>query len=167
MPWHWPDGDQHQGGDGGSVRHQERFCPYAQVRVAKKGEKSQAAKYRKRLVLIPWIEMLLGAWFMAAILYTSQTTITSPRRFDFVCGGLLVYRADEPAARPLRALAHRRGSEETSPKPFPVECSREEEASNGGSFYSLPLCLYLSRGFRSEWLPKNHQRRLLSNRGQG
>src|ERR1700749_3573766 len=39
------------------------FARTPKYRVAKKGEKSQAAKYRKRLVLAPWIELLFGAYF--------------------------------------------------------------------------------------------------------
>src|SRR5215831_16262304 len=36
------------------------FVRTPKYRVAQKGEKSQAAKYRKRLILAPWIELLLG-----------------------------------------------------------------------------------------------------------
>jgi hypothetical protein len=89
--------------------------------VAKKGEKSQAAKYRKRLVLIPWIEMLLGAWFMAAILYTfsNHNYFTAPFLILFVVGywytGLMSLLQG-------RFERWRTGVDpkETSPKPFPV-----------------------------------------------
>src|SRR6202041_2144779 len=46
------------------------FVRTPKYRVAKKGEKSKAFKYRKRLVLAPWIELFLGTYFLAAILYT-------------------------------------------------------------------------------------------------
>jgi len=46
------------------------FVRTPKYRVAQKGEKSQAAKYRKRLKLAPWIELLLGCYFFAAICYT-------------------------------------------------------------------------------------------------
>jgi cellulose synthase/poly-beta-1,6-N-acetylglucosamine synthase-like glycosyltransferase len=63
-------GDQHQGGDGGLFGIKSAFVRTPKYRVAKKGEKSQASKYRKRLKLTPWIELLIGCYFFAAILYT-------------------------------------------------------------------------------------------------
>jgi cellulose synthase/poly-beta-1,6-N-acetylglucosamine synthase-like glycosyltransferase len=97
------------------------FVRTPKYRVAKKGEKSQAAKYRKRLVLIPWIEMLLGAWFMAAILYTfsNHNYFTAPFLILFVVGywytGLMSLLQG-------RFERWRTGVDpkETSPKPFPV-----------------------------------------------
>jgi hypothetical protein len=64
------------------------FVRTPKYRVAKKGEKSQAAKYRKRLVLAPWIEMFLGAYFFVAILYTfsNQNYFTAPFLILFVIG---------------------------------------------------------------------------------
>ena len=38
-----PDSDEYEGGDGGAAGDQERVCADAEYRVAKKGEKSQAA----------------------------------------------------------------------------------------------------------------------------
>ena len=78
------------------------FVRTPKYRVAKKGEKSQAAKYRKRLKLAPWIELLIGCYFFAAILYTFYEPQLLHRAVpDPVRHRLLVYRADEPAARPL------------------------------------------------------------------
>jgi cellulose synthase/poly-beta-1,6-N-acetylglucosamine synthase-like glycosyltransferase len=99
------------------------FVRTPKYRVAKKGEKSQAAKYRKRLVLIPWIELLCGCWFMAAIIYTfsNHNYFTAPFLILFVVGywytGLMSllqgrferWRTGAPAS-----------DEESSPKPFPV-----------------------------------------------
>ncbi len=64
------------------------FVRTPKYRVAKKGEKSQAAKYRKRLVLAPWIELLFGAYFFAAILYTfsNHNYFTAPFLVLFVVG---------------------------------------------------------------------------------
>ena len=85
------------------------FVRTPKYRVAKKGEKSQAAKYRKRLVLAPWIELLLGCYFFAGhSLHLLQPQLLHRAVPDSVCHRLLVHRPDEPAARPLRALAHRR-----------------------------------------------------------
>jgi len=97
------------------------FVRTPKYRVAKKGEKSHAAKYRKRLVLIPWIEMLLGAWFMAAILYTfsNHNYFTAPFLILFVVGywytGLMSLLQG-------RFERWRTGVDpkESSPKPFPV-----------------------------------------------
>jgi cellulose synthase/poly-beta-1,6-N-acetylglucosamine synthase-like glycosyltransferase len=100
------------------------FVRTPKYRVAKKGEKSQAAKYRKRLMLAPWIEMLLGCWFMAAILYTfsNHNYFTAPFLILFVVGywytglmSLLQGRFERwrsgGASTPI---------DESSPKPFPV-----------------------------------------------
>jgi cellulose synthase/poly-beta-1,6-N-acetylglucosamine synthase-like glycosyltransferase len=89
--------------------------------VAKKGEKSKASKYRKRLVLAPWIELLLGCYFMLAILYTfsNHNYFTAPFLILFVIGywytGLMSLLQG-------RFERWRSGvnTEETSPKPFPV-----------------------------------------------
>ena len=99
------------------------FVRTPKYRVAKKGEKSQAAKYRKRLKLAPWIELLLGCYFFAGhSLHLHQPELLHRAVPDSVRHRLLVHRPDEPAARPLRALAHRRcaNTDESSPKPFPV-----------------------------------------------
>jgi cellulose synthase/poly-beta-1,6-N-acetylglucosamine synthase-like glycosyltransferase len=97
------------------------FVRTPKYRVAKKGEKSQAAKYRKRLVLAPWIEMLLGAYFFIAILYTfsNHNYFTAPFLILFVIGywytglmSLLQGRFER-----WRTGAN---TEESSPKPFPV-----------------------------------------------
>jgi cellulose synthase/poly-beta-1,6-N-acetylglucosamine synthase-like glycosyltransferase len=99
------------------------FVRTPKYRVAKKGEKSQAAKYRKRLVLAPWIELLLGFYFLAAILYTfsNHNYFTAPFLILFVIGywytGLMSLlqgrfeRWRNPDANT---------DEESSPKPFPV-----------------------------------------------
>jgi cellulose synthase/poly-beta-1,6-N-acetylglucosamine synthase-like glycosyltransferase len=98
------------------------FVRTPKYRVAKKGEKSQAAKYRKRLVLAPWIELLLGCYFFGAILYTfsNHNYFTAPFLILFVIGywytGLMSLlqgrfeRWRNPDANP----------DESSPKPFPV-----------------------------------------------
>ena len=65
------------------------FVRTPKYRVAKKGEKSQAAKYRKRLVLAPWIELAASAcYFFMAILYTfsNHNYFTAPFLILFVIG---------------------------------------------------------------------------------
>ena len=97
------------------------FVRTPKYRVARKGEKSQAAKYRKRLKLAPWIELLLGCYFMAAIIYTfiNHNYFTAPFLILFVVGywytGLMSLLQG-------RFERWRTGvnTDESSPKPFPV-----------------------------------------------
>ena len=99
------------------------FARTPKYAVAKKGEKSQAAKYRKRLVLAPWIELFLGCYFFAAILYTfsNHNYFTAPFLILFVIGywytGLMSLLQG-------RFERWRTGAantdDESSPKPFPV-----------------------------------------------
>ncbi|MGH9599567.1 MAG: cellulose synthase family protein [Terracidiphilus sp.] len=100
------------------------FVRTPKYRVAKKGEKAQGAKkYRKRLVLAPWIEMLLGFYFLLAIVYTfsNQNYFTAPFLILFVGGywytglmSLLQGRFERwrGGGAPV--------NEESSPRPFPV-----------------------------------------------
>jgi len=99
------------------------FVRTPKFRVAKKGEKSQAAKYRKRLILAPWIELLIGCYFFLAILYTfsNHNYFTAPFLILFVIGywytGLMSLLQG-------RFERWRTGGanidDESSPKPFPV-----------------------------------------------
>ncbi len=90
-------------------------------RVEKKGEKSHAAKYRKRLGIVPWIELLIGCYFATTIWYAivNENYFTVPFLLLFVAGywytGLLSL---------LQGRFERWSSgtnlDESSPKPFPV-----------------------------------------------
>src|ERR1035437_5979552 len=99
------------------------FVRTPKYRVAKKGEKSQAAKYRKRLKLTPWIELLVGGYFFVAILYTfsNHNYFTAPFLILFVVGfwytgltTLLQGRFDR------WKVGSNEVPEESSPRPFPV-----------------------------------------------
>jgi len=99
------------------------FARTPKYRVAKKGEKSQAAKYRKRLVLAPWIEIFLGFYFLLAILYTfsNHNYFTAPFLILFVIGywytgfmSLLQGRFERWRSGAANT------DDESSPKPFPV-----------------------------------------------
>jgi hypothetical protein len=91
--------------------------------VAKKGEKSKAAKYRKRLVLAPWIELIFGVYFLLAILYTfaNHNYFTAPFLILFVLGywytGLMSLLQGRFERWKTGAQAN---DDESSPKPFPV-----------------------------------------------
>src|SRR6202034_3859850 len=95
------------------------FARTPKYRVLQKGEKSQAKKYRKRLGIIPWIELLFGCYFAATIYYAVSTEnyFTVPFLFLFVLGywytGLLSI---------FQGLFERKASDgdEIHEKPYPV-----------------------------------------------
>ena len=100
------------------------FARTPKYRVAKKGERSVGArKYRKRLLLAPWIELALGAYFLLAILYTfsNQNYFTAPFLILFVVGywytGLMSLLQGRFERWRTGAAAI---NDEASPKPFPV-----------------------------------------------
>jgi cellulose synthase/poly-beta-1,6-N-acetylglucosamine synthase-like glycosyltransferase len=98
------------------------FARTPKYSVAKKGEKSNAGKkYRKRLLLTPWIELAIGGYFALAILYTftNNNFFTAPFLVLFVVGywytglmSLLQGRFErwKTGVNP----------DDSSPKPFPV-----------------------------------------------
>ena len=57
-------------------------------RVLKKGERSHAAKYRKRLGIVPWLELLIGCYFAMTIWYaiSNENYFTIPFLLLFVIG---------------------------------------------------------------------------------
>ncbi len=94
------------------------FARTPKFAVKKKGERAQAQKYRKRLGIVPWIELLIGCYFAFTIYYafTSENYFTLPFLFLFVFGywytGLLSL---------LQGRFERSGAPSTShEKPFPV-----------------------------------------------
>jgi cellulose synthase/poly-beta-1,6-N-acetylglucosamine synthase-like glycosyltransferase len=98
------------------------FARTPKYRVAKKGEKSVAGKkYRKRLVLAPWIELLIGTYFFMAIVYcfSNHNYFTAPFLILFVVGywytGLMSLLQGRFERWKTGA-----SEEESSPKPFPV-----------------------------------------------
>ena len=89
--------------------------------VQKRGQRSQAAKYRKRLGIIPWIELVIGGYFALTIWYAmvNENFITVPFLILFLVGywytGFLsLFQGSFDRFR-IGANA-----EESSPKPFPV-----------------------------------------------
>jgi hypothetical protein len=67
---------------------QSAFARTPKYRVAKKGERSQAKKYRKRLGIIPWIELAIGCYFALTVWYaiTTENFFTVPFLVLFVFG---------------------------------------------------------------------------------
>jgi cellulose synthase/poly-beta-1,6-N-acetylglucosamine synthase-like glycosyltransferase len=100
---------------------QSSFKRTPKYRVEKRGEKSKAAKYRKRLGIVPWIELLIGCYFALTIWYAiaNENYFTVPFLLLFVVGywytGLLSLLQG-------RFEHWRSGAnlDESSPKPFPV-----------------------------------------------
>jgi cellulose synthase/poly-beta-1,6-N-acetylglucosamine synthase-like glycosyltransferase len=101
------------------IGHKTAFARTPKYAVQKKGEKSQAKKYRKRLGIIPWIELAIGTYFAATVYYaiTTENYFTVPFLLLFVLGywytGLLSI---------FQGLFERRGApgEEIHEKPYPV-----------------------------------------------
>ena len=95
------------------------FARTPKYAVQKKGEKSQARKYRKRLGIIPWIELAIGSYFAATVWYavTTENYFTVPFLLLFVLGywytGLLSI---------FQGLFERRGDrgDAMHEKPYPV-----------------------------------------------
>jgi cellulose synthase/poly-beta-1,6-N-acetylglucosamine synthase-like glycosyltransferase len=99
------------------------FVRTPKYRVAQKGEKSQAAKYRKRLKLTPWIELLIGTYFLLAIIYTftNHNYFTAPFLILFVIGYWYTGLMSLLQGRFERwRSGTQANTDESSPKPFPV-----------------------------------------------
>jgi cellulose synthase/poly-beta-1,6-N-acetylglucosamine synthase-like glycosyltransferase len=64
------------------------FARTPKYRVKKKGEASQAKVYRKRLGIVPWIEMAIGCYFAWTVWYaaTTENYLTIPFLVLFVFG---------------------------------------------------------------------------------
>jgi hypothetical protein len=95
------------------------FARTPKYSVRKKGQKSQAQKYRKRLGIVPWIELAIGCYFAFTVWYavTSENYFTVPFLLLFVFGywytGLLsLLQGRFERFGPGRAEAHE--------KPYPV-----------------------------------------------
>ncbi len=102
---------------------QSSFKRTPKYRVEKRGERSKAAtKYRKRLGIVPWLELAIGGYFALTVWYAiaNENYFTVPFLLLFVLGywytgllSLLQGRFD----RWRRSGAN---LDESSPKPFPV-----------------------------------------------
>ncbi|MBZ5646136.1 MAG: glycosyltransferase family 2 protein [Acidobacteriia bacterium] len=71
------------------IGKESAFARTPKYSVAIKGEKSKAAaKYRKRLGLVPWLELLIGAYFASTVYYAidNENYITVPFLILFVLG---------------------------------------------------------------------------------
>jgi hypothetical protein len=95
------------------------FARTPKYSVKKKGEQSQARKYRKRLGFIPWIELAIGCYFALTVWYavSSENYFTVPFLLLFVLGywytGLLSLLQG-------RFERFKTGSSDSHEKPYPV-----------------------------------------------
>ncbi len=94
------------------------FARTPKYSVKKKGQKNNAQKYRKRLGIIPWIELAIGCYFAFTVWYaiTSENYFTVPFLMLFVFGywytGLLSLLQGRFERNKPAASAHE--------KPYPV-----------------------------------------------
>ena len=97
------------------------FARTPKYRVKKKGEASQAKVYRKRLGIVPWIELAMGGYFAWTVWYacTTENYFTVPFLLLFVFGywytgllSLLQGRFERGGKGPSGAEMHE--------KPYPV-----------------------------------------------
>src|ERR1700733_8815945 len=90
-------------------------------RIEKRGQIPQASKYRKRLGIVPWIELLIGSYFALTIWYAivNENYFTVPFLLLFVLGywytGLMSLL--EGRLERFRIAAN---TDQSPPKPFPV-----------------------------------------------
>lgn len=101
------------------VGRQTEFARTPKYRVESKKDKFRAAKYRKRLGWVPWIEILIGGYFALTVIYAVQNEnyLTVPFLLLFVIGywytGLMSLLQGRFAGLTLAAS-------ESHSKPFPV-----------------------------------------------
>ncbi len=90
-------------------------------RIEKRGQRPQASKYRKRLGIVPWIELLIGCYFALTIWYAfaNENYFTVPFLLLFVLGYWYTSLMSLLEGR-FERFRMPGNTEESSPKPFPV-----------------------------------------------
>jgi hypothetical protein len=94
------------------------FARTPKYRVESKKDKVGVTKYRKRLGWVPWLELVIGAYFALTVYYAvdNENYITVPFLLLFVVGywytGLMSLLQGRFGGAALRTTAHT--------KPFPV-----------------------------------------------
>jgi cellulose synthase/poly-beta-1,6-N-acetylglucosamine synthase-like glycosyltransferase len=100
------------------IGKQSAFARTPKYHVVSKGDKIRTTKYRRRLGWIPWLELLIGAYFASTIYYAveNENYITVPFLLLFVLGywytGLMSLLQGTFRRSGLQTTAHS--------KPFPV-----------------------------------------------
>ncbi len=90
-------------------------------RIEKRGQLLQAAQYRKRLGIVPWIELLIGGYFALTVWYAivNENFFTVPFLLLFLLGYWYAGLASLLEGR-FEQFRLKAGADEASPKPFPV-----------------------------------------------
>ena len=100
------------------IGKQSSFARTPKYRVVSKQDKVGATKYRKRLGWVPWLELVIGAYFAMTVYYAveNENYITVPFLLLFVVGywytGLMSLLQGRFAGASSRTTSHT--------KPFPV-----------------------------------------------
>ena len=103
------------------VGYKTAFARTPKYRVQKKSDKKQGVKYRKRLGVVPLIELGLGCYFALTIWYawSRENYFTIPFLVLFVLGYWYTGLMSLLQGR-FEGLMGRANLDESSPKPFPV-----------------------------------------------
>ncbi len=67
------------------IGKESAFARTPKYRVISKQDKIGATKYRKRLGWVPWLELLIGAYFAATVYYTDVRTRITSRFHSYCC----------------------------------------------------------------------------------
>ena len=99
---------------------QSAFKRTPKYRVLSRQDKAMAAKYRRRLGWVPWVELLIGSYFALTIIYAMQNEnyFTVPFLVIFVIGFWYTGLMSLLQGRFERLRSG--GVEARSPKPYPV-----------------------------------------------
>lgn len=98
------------------------FARTPKYRVQSKADKAMGQKYRRRLHLVPWLELLLGSYFIMMCVYAfnSENYWTIPFLLLFVIGYWFTGLMSLLQGRFERLSLSRRGEPEAHTKPYPV-----------------------------------------------
>ncbi len=101
---------------------QSPFARTPKYRVESKKDRVRTTKYRRRLGLVPWLELLIGAYFAATVWYaaTNENYITVPFLCLFVLGYWYTGLMSLLQGRFERLFSGRELREPQTGKPYPV-----------------------------------------------
>ena len=101
---------------------QSAFARTPKYRVESKANRVRSTKYRKRLGLVPWLELLIGGYFALTVWYAvaNENYITVPFLCLFVLGYWYTGLMSLLQGRFERLFSGRQLREPQTPKPYPV-----------------------------------------------
>ncbi len=99
---HWPHRDEYEGGDGGSVRDQERICAHAEIPCCQERRKVAGCQVPQATGAGTVDRTAAGLLLLPGdSLYFLESELLYSAVFDSVCDWVLVYGVDESAAGTL------------------------------------------------------------------